>query len=240
VEESDGKLFIVSTPIGNLGDMTYRAIETLKNVPMIAAEDTRHSRRLMSHYDISTPLISYYEHNRFTRIPKIIDHLNSGKDLAVITDAGTPGISDPAYKLIREAIANDIIIEAIPGASALLAALVSSGLPTDRFIFEGFLPPKKGRKGRINQVKDEPATLIYYESPKRIQRTLKQLLEELGDRPAVVARELTKIYEEIKRGTLSELLSYFTTKPPKGECVILVGKDDPNVYFKENNINQHH
>ena len=136
MEESDGKLFIVSTPIGNLGDMTYRAIETLKNVPMIAAEDTRHSRRLMSHYDISTPLISYYEHNRFTRIPKIIDHLNSGKDLAVITDAGTPGISDPAYKLIREAIANDIIIEAIPGASALLAALVSSGLPTDRFIFE--------------------------------------------------------------------------------------------------------
>ena len=231
VEKSAGKLYIVSTPIGNLGDMTYRAVETLTNVPMIAAEDTRHSRKLLSHYDISTPLISYYEHNRFTRIPKIINHLNSGKDLAVISDAGTPGISDPAYKLIREALLHNIIIESIPGASASLAALASSGLPTDRFLFEGFLPPKKGRKARLFRVKDEEATLIYYESPKRIQRTLRQLLEELGDRPAVVARELTKLYEEIKRGTISELLSYYTANPPKGECVILVGKDDPNVYF---------
>jgi 16S rRNA (cytidine1402-2'-O)-methyltransferase len=158
--------------------------------------------------------------------------LNNGRDLAVITDAGTPGISDPAYKLVREALRNNINVEAIPGASASLAALVSSGLPTDKFLFEGFLPPKKGRKGRILKVKDSKATLIYYESPKRLQRTLKNLLEGLGDRPAVVARELTKIHEEIKRGTLSELLSYFTAKSPKGECVILVGKDDPNVYFK--------
>jgi 16S rRNA (cytidine1402-2'-O)-methyltransferase len=232
VAESVGKLYIVSTPIGNLGDMTYRAVELLKNVPMIAAEDTRHSRILMSHYDISTPLISYYEHNRFTRIPKIINHINSGKDLAVITDAGTPGISDPAYKLIREALVHDICIESIPGASASLAALVSSGLPTDRFIFEGFLPPKKGRKGRISRVENEQATLIYYESPKRLVRTLRQLLEGLGDRPAVVARELTKLYEEIKRGKLSDLLTYYTNKTPKGECVILVGKDDPNVYFE--------
>ena len=212
--------------------MTYRAVETLKSVSMIAAEDTRHSRKLLSHYEISKPLISYFEHNRFTRIPKIIDHLNNGKDLAVITDAGTPTISDPAYKLIREALLHDITVESIPGASASLAALVSSGLPTDRFIFEGFLPPRKGRKARINRIKDEPATIIYYESPKRIKRTLKHLLEYLGNRPAVVARELTKLHEEIKRGTLSELLTYFTTKPPKGECVILVGKDDPNVYFK--------
>ncbi len=230
--EIAGKVYIVSTPIGNLGDMTYRAVETLKAVPMIAAEDTRHSRKLLDHYNISTPMISYYEHNRFTRIPKIIDHLNSGKDIAVITDAGTPGISDPAYKLIREALLHNIIIESIPGASASLAALVSSGLPTDRFLFEGFLPPKKGRKTRLARVKDEQATLIYYESPKRLQRTLKQLLDELGDRPAVVARELTKLYEEVKRGKLSDLLSYYIQKPPKGECVILVGKDDPNVYFK--------
>ena len=170
-------------------------------------------------------------HNRFKRIPKIIERLNQGGDIALITDAGTPGISDPAYKLIRESIMNNIIIESIPGASASLAALVSSGLPTDKFLFEGFLPVKKGRRKKINSVKDVEATLIYYESPKRIQRTLKHLLEELGDRPAVVARELTKIHEEIKRGTLSELLLYFTTKPPKGECVILIGKDDKNVYF---------
>ena len=226
-----GKLFIVSTPIGNLRDITYRAIEVLNNVQLIAAEDTRHSKKLLSHYNISTPMISYFEHNRFKRIPKIIERLNQGEDIALITDAGTPGISDPAYKLIRESIMNNIIIESIPGASASLAALVSSGLPTDKFLFEGFLPVKKGRRKKINSVKDVEATLIYYESPKRIQRTLKHLLEELGDRPAVVARELTKIHEEIKRGTLSELLLYFTTKPPKGECVILIGKDDKNVYF---------
>jgi len=198
---------------------------------MVAAEDTRHSKILLAHYDVSTPVISYYEHNRFSRIPKIIAHLNSGKDLAVITDAGTPGISDPAYKLIREALLHNITIESIPGASASLAALVSSGLPTDRFLFEGFLPQKKGRVSRISRVKDEQATLIYYESPKRLLRTLKQLLDLLGDRPAVVARELTKLHEEIKRGTLSELISFYGAKPPKGECVILVGKNDPNVYF---------
>lgn len=229
--EAAGKVFLVSTPIGNLGDITYRAIETLKKVPLVAAEDTRHSKKLFSHYGIKTPLISYYEHNRFSRIPKIINHLLSGKDLAVITDAGTPGISDPAYRLVREALKNSIIIESIPGASALLAAIVPSGLPTDRFIFEGFLPPKKGRQKRIKSIADETATIIYYESPRRLLRTLLQLRELMGDRPAVVARELTKIYEEIKRGTLSELHSYFSLKIPKGECVILVGKDDENVYF---------
>ena len=227
-----GKLFIVSTPIGNLGDITFRAVETLNNVQLIAAEDTRHSKKLLSHFNIATPVISYFEHNRFKRIPKIIEHLNDGDNVAIITDAGTPGVSDPAYKLIRESIINNIIIEPIPGASASLAALVSSGLPTDKFLFEGFLPTKKGRKKKINTVKNIEATLIYYESPKRLNRTLKNLLETLGDRPAVVARELTKIHEDIKRGTLSELLLYFTTKHPKGECVILVGKDDKNVYFK--------
>ena len=227
-----GTLFIVSTPIGNLEDMTFRGLRILKDCSLIAAEDTRHTKKLLNHYDISTRTISYFEHNRFTRIPKIFNHLNSGKDLAVITDAGTPGISDPAYKLISESLQHDITIESIPGASAFLAALVSSGLPTDRFLFEGFLPPKKGRKTRIARAENDQSTLIYYESPKRMQRTLKHLLEGLGDRPAVVARELTKLYEEIKRGTLSDLLTYFTKHPPKGECVILVGKDDPNVYFK--------
>tara|TARA_Y100001970_G_scaffold181502_1_gene220877 strand:+ start:75 stop:773 length:699 start_codon:yes stop_codon:yes gene_type:complete len=231
VKEVAGTLFIVSTPIGNLGDITFRAVEILNQVHLIAAEDTRHSKKLLNHYGIVTPLISYYEHNRFKRIPKLIQHLNSGKDLAVITDSGTPCISDPAYKLIRETISNQIKLEAVPGASASLTALVSSGLPTDKFLFEGFLPPKKGRKRRISNIKNSEATLIYYESPRRLKRTLKNLLETLGDRPAVVARELTKIYEEIKRGTLSELLSYFSAKTPKGECVILVGKDDPNVYF---------
>ena len=232
MEDKNGKVYLVSTPIGNLKDITFRAVETLKRVPLIAAEDTRHSKVLLSHYNISTPLISYFEHNKFSRIPKLMDHLKSGNDLAVITDAGTPGISDPAYRLVREAITLSINIESIPGPSAFLAGLSSSGLPTDRFIFEGFLPPKKGRKKRMLSVKNEEATLIYYESPSRLLRTLKQLRETLGDRPAVVARELTKLYEEIKRGTLSELYSYFDKKKPKGECVILVGKNDENVYFE--------
>lgn len=232
MEYKHGKVYLVSTPIGNLKDITFRAVETLKRVPLIAAEDTRHSKVLLSHYNISTPLISYFEHNKFSRIPKLMDHLKGGNDLAVITDAGTPGISDPAYRLVREAITNSINIESIPGPSAFLAGLSSSGLPTDRFIFEGFLPPKKGRKKRMLSVENEEATLIYYESPNRLLRTLKQLKETLGDRPAVVARELTKLYEEIKRGTLSELYSYFDKKKPKGECVILVGKNDENVYFE--------
>ena len=231
MDDQNGKLYLVSTPIGNLADITYRAVNILNNVPLIAAEDTRHSKTLLSHYKISTPMISYFEHNRFSRIPKLMKHLTSGNDLAVITDAGTPGISDPAYRLVREAISNLITIESIPGPSAFLTGLVSSGLPTDRFIFEGFLPPKKGRKKRILSVENEEATLIYYESPNRLLRTLGQLKEFLGDRPAVVTRELTKLHEEIKRGTLSELCSYFDKKKPKGECVILVGKNDENVYF---------
>ena len=232
MEDKHGKVYLVSTPIGNLKEITFRAVEPLKRVPLIAAEDTRHSKVLLSDYNISTPLISYFEHNKFSRIPKLMDHLKGGNDLAVITDAGTPGISDPAYRLVREAITHSINIESIPGPSAFLAGLSSSGLPTDRFIFEGFLPSKKGRKKRMLSVENEEATLIYYESPSRLLRTLKQLKETLGDRPAVVARELTKLYEEIKRGTLSELYSYFDKKKPRGECVILVGKNDENVYFE--------
>ena len=231
MENKYGNLFLVSTPIGNLKDITYRAVEILESVPLIAAEDTRHSKVLLSHFNITTPLISYFEHNEFSRIPKLMDHLKGGNDLAVITDAGTPGISDPAYRLVREAITLSITVESVPGPSAFLAGLTSSGLPTDRFIFEGFLPPKKGRKKRMLSVENEEATLIYYESPSRLLRTLKQLKETLGDRPAVVARELTKLHEAIKRGTLSELLTYFDKKKARGECVILVGKNDENVYF---------
>ncbi|MFC1785189.1 16S rRNA (cytidine(1402)-2'-O)-methyltransferase [Candidatus Neomarinimicrobiota bacterium] len=227
-----GIVYVVSTPIGNLSDITFRAVEILKSVPLIAAEDTRKTKILLNHYDISTPLISYYEHNHFSRINKIIDHLQVGKDIAVVTDAGTPGVSDPAYKLIREAITVGAKVESIPGASAVLAALISSGLPTDRFIFEGFLPPKKGRKKRLLVLEQETATIIFFENPKRIKRTLIDILESVGNRPAVVCRELTKLYEEIIRGTVEELLAYFSKHDVKGECVILIGKDDENVRFK--------
>jgi len=226
-----GTLYLVSTPIGNLGDITQRGVEILKTVALVAAEDTRHSKKLFSHFSITTPMISYFEHNRISRIPKLIKHLNNGEDIALITDAGTPGISDPAYRIVRHAIDSSINIESIPGASAVLAGLISSGLPTDRFLFEGFLPPKKGRLKRLKKIEDIDATIIYYESPKRLNRTLKQLHDILGDRPAVVSRELTKLYEEIKRGLLSELCAYFLNNPIKGECVILIGKNDENVYF---------
>ena len=226
-----GTLYIVATPIGNLKDFTYRAVETLQNVQLIAAEDTRHSRKLLLHYKIGTPTISYFEHNRFTRIPKIIKTLHMGSDVAIITDAGTPGVSDPAYKLVRAAIEEGLRVEAIPGSSALLAALVSSGLPTDRFLFEGFIPSKKGRKKRLESIQDDQATIVFFESPHRVVKTLKDIYEVLGDRPAVLARELTKLHEEIIRGTVSELLTYFTQKSPRGECVLMIGKDDPQVYF---------
>ena len=231
MDHTKGKLYIVSTPIGNLGDMSLRAISTLKKVSLVAVEDTRHSKKLFTYHDITTPITSYFEHNKNYKIPQLISQLNKGKDLALISDAGTPSISDPGYRIVREAINNDIEIVSIPGACAVLAALVSSGLPTDRFLFEGFLPPKKGRLKRIEGVKDFDGTLIYYESPHRLVKSLKQFSEILGNRPAVVARELTKIHEEIKRGSLIDLLSFYSEKKVKGECVILIGKDDENVYF---------
>ncbi len=220
-----GKLFIVSTPIGNLEDITFRAIKTLEKVSLIAAEDTRKSQILLNHYKIKTKSISYFEHNKLNRLPKLINHLSNGNDLALITDAGTPGISDPAYRIVNAAIEEAISVEPIPGPSAILASLVSSGLPTDRFIFEGFLPHKKGRVKKILNIKNQKATIIYYESPYRLLKTLKQLLDLLGDRPAAVSRELTKIHEQIKRGTLSSLVDYYNDKKVKGECVILIGKE---------------
>ena len=227
-----GTLYIVSTPIGNLADITYRAVEILKTVDIIAAEDTRRSRILLSNYDIKTKMISYYEHNKYQKIQKITENLLSGHQVAVITDAGTPAISDPAYKLVRQAIKVGCNIESIPGPSAVLASLVSSGLPTDRFIFEGFLPPKKGRKKRIENFINESGTIIIYENTLRLNRTIKQILDIIGDRPAVICRELTKIHEEKIRGTLSSLLDLLNRKKLKGECVLLIGKDDKNVYFE--------
>jgi len=230
--DSYGTLYIVATPIGNLKDITFRAVETLSSVSMIAAEDTRHSKKLFQHYNISTPSISFFEHNRTARIPQIVANLKKGNHVALISDAGTPGISDPAYKLIREAIAEDITVESIPGPTALISGVVSSGLPTDRILFEGFLPPKKGRIKRLTNLIDQDATIVFYESPYRLIKTLKEILEILGDRPAVITRELTKMNEEIIRGTVLDLLTYFTSNKPRGEFVIIIGKNDANVFFK--------
>ena len=228
---TNGVLFIVSTPIGNLEDMTLRGIRILNESTLIAAEDTRHTKKLLVHYSIKTPTISYFEHNRFTRIPQIINHLISGKNVAVVTDAGTPGISDPAYKLIRATIEKKIKVEAIPGASASITALSASGLPTDRFLFEGFLPHEKGRRKKLERIASIEATTILYESPMRLIRTLNDILNYVGDRPAAIGRELTKIHEEYQRGKVSDLLSYFKKNTPRGEFVIMIGKDNPNVYF---------
>jgi 16S rRNA (cytidine1402-2'-O)-methyltransferase len=227
----NGVLFIVPTPIGNLEDMTFRGIRVLNECTLIAAEDTRHTKKLLMHYNINTPTISYFEHNRFTRIPQILDHLISGKNIAVVTDAGTPGISDPAYKLIRATIENHIKVESIPGASASVTALSASGLPTDRFLFEGFLPHRKGRRKKLERLANLEATIIFYESPMRLIRTLNDILEFIGDRPAVIGRELTKVHEEYQRGKVSELINYFKENKPRGEFVVMIGKDDKNVYF---------
>ena len=227
----NGVLFIVPTPIGNLEDMTFRGIRVLNECTLIAAEDTRHTKKLLMHYNINTPTISYFEHNRFTRIPRILDHLMSGKNIAVVTDAGTPGISDPAYKLIRATIENHIKVESIPGASASVTALSASGLPTDRFLFEGFLPHRKGRRKKLERLANLEATIIFYESPMRLIRTLNDILEFIGDRPAVIGRELTKVHEEYQRGKVSELINYFKENKPRGEFVVMIGKDDKNVYF---------
>ena len=227
----NGVLFIVPTPIGNLEDMTFRGIRVLNECTLIAAEDTRHTKKLLMHYNINTPTISYFEHNRFTRIPQIVDHLISGKNVSVVTDAGTPGISDPAYKLIRATIENNIKVESIPGASASVTALSASGLPTDRFLFEGFLPHRKGRRKKLERLANLEATIIFYESPMRLIRTLNDILEFIGDRPAVIGRELTKVHEEYQRGIVSELINYFKENKPRGEFVVMIGKDDKNVYF---------
>lgn len=216
-------LYVVSTPIGNLKDITIRAIEALKSVDLIAAEDTRHSKILTSHYAITTPLTSYFEHNKITKGDYLIRLLKEGKNIALVSDAGTPGISDPGAHIIRKAIENNIKVVAIPGPSAFLAALCVSGKPTDKFIYEGFLPAKPGaRKNRLKQLSKEKRTVVFYESPHRLLKTLGDILEVYGEREIAVCRELTKKFEEIKREKTSAILEHFQKVPPKGEFVIVI------------------
>ena len=222
-----GTLYVVSTPIGNLEDLTFRALSVLRGVDLIAAEDTRTTIVLLRHYEISKPLLSYHSFNEARRTPELVDKLAAGSSIALVSDAGTPGISDPAYRVIRGALDRGLPVVAIPGAAALLPALVTSGLPMDRFVFEGFLPVKKGRRTRLESLASESRTLIFYESPHRLLRTLTDLRTHLGDRRVSVARELTKKFEEVVRGTLSEVHDRFASRSIKGEFVLVVaGADD--------------
>jgi 16S rRNA (cytidine1402-2'-O)-methyltransferase len=218
------KLYVVPTPIGNLKDITYRAIEVLKEVDVILAEDTRTSSKLLKHYEISgKQVIAHHKFNEHKSLNSIINRINSGETIALISDAGTPAISDPGFLIVRECIKNNIEVETLPGATALIPALVNSGLPNDRFVFEGFLPQKKGRQTRLKALVNEQKTMIFYESPHRLVKTLKQFAEYLGEnRQASVSRELSKLHEENARGTLTELITHFETKTIKGEIVIIV------------------
>ena len=217
------KLYLVPTPIGNLEDITLRAINMLKSVDVILAEDTRTSGHLLKHLGISKPLQSYHIHNEHQTVQRIIQRILKGENMALISDAGTPAVSDPGCLLVRECLKNGIDIECLPGPTAFVPALVNSGLPTDRFTFEGFLPHKKGRQTRLTELKEEERTMIFYESPHRLLKSLQQFVEYFGaDRQASVSRELTKLYEETIRGTLTEIIAYFAEKTIKGEIVIVV------------------
>ena len=216
-------MYVVSTPIGNLDDMTYRAGDILKTVDIIASEDTRHTGILLKHYGIQTRQIAYHDFNKEKTTPGLIEQLKSGLNMAVVSDAGTPGVSDPGFYLIRECLRNDIEVIPIPGASALLAALVVSGLPTDKFCFEGFLPKTSGKlKSRLSELKTENRTLVFFESPHRVVKTLGIMLEIFGDRQAYMGRELTKKFEQHYRQDISSLLAELKQKPPKGELVLIV------------------
>lgn len=218
-----GILYICGTPIGNLEDITLRALRILKEVNLIAAEDTRHTLKLLNHYQINTKITSYYEYNKFKKAPYLVEILKNGQDIALVSDAGMPGISDPGYVLINLALKNNIKIIPVPGVSALITALVVSGLPADKFVFEGFLPRKiKERKRCFKGIENEERTIIFYETPHRLKRALKDMLEIWGDRKVVIARELTKMYEEIIRGKLSQVLTEISTKEIKGEITLIV------------------
>ena len=221
-----GTLYLIATPIGNLEDITHRAVRLLGEVDLIACEDTRHTKKLLNHYGINTKTISYHEHNERERALELIERLKSGADVAVVSDAGTPGISDPGFRLARIAIDNDVLVVPVPGASALISALVASGLPTDEFFFGGFLPARSGaRRARLAELRSLPATLIFYEGPHRIAATLKDAKEILGERQAVVARELTKMHEEVARGSLSELAARFSAaENARGEMVLIIDR----------------
>lgn len=222
MSEGAGTLYIVATPIGNLEDISRRALSVLANADLIAAEDTRHTGILLKHFGISRQLISFYSYNEEKRIPDLVHTLSIGKSIALVSDAGTPGISDPATRLVSAVVRAGMQVIPIPGPSAFLTALIASGLPTDRFIFEGFLPVKKGRATRIAALKDEERTIVLYESPHRLPRTLRELKAGLGERRVVLGRELTKKFEEFVRGTLSEAIVYCETKKVRGEFVIVL------------------
>ena len=216
-------LYIVPTPIGNLRDITLRALEVLKDVNVILAEDTRNTAKLLQHYQIQTPLSPYHQHNEHRIVQHLVNQMVSGTSMAIVTDAGTPGISDPAFLLVRECIRNNIKIETLPGATAFVPALVNSGLTTNRFAFEGFLPLKKGRHTLLTRLAEEERTMIFYESPVRLVKTLEDFIKYFGaERQCSVSRELTKMFEENVRGTLSEVMNHFTQKTVKGEIVIVL------------------
>ncbi len=217
------KLYLVPTPIGNLEDMTFRAITVLKEVDFILAEDTRTSGKLLKHFEIETPMNSHHMYNEHKTVDSIVQRLQNGETFALISDAGTPAISDPGFLLTRACVQNDIEVECLPGATAFVPALVNSGFPNDKFVFEGFLPVKKGRQTRLKFLAEETRTMIFYESPHKLLKTLSHFVEYFGeDRQVSVSRELTKLFEETKRGTVTEVIEYYTNKPPKGEIVIVV------------------
>ena len=217
-------LYVVPTPVGNLEDITLRALKVLREADLILAEDTRTSGLLLKHFDIKRPMQSYHKFNEHQQVQRIVERLLAGEQVAVVSDAGTPGISDPGFLVVREAVRAGVDVTCLPGATAFVPALVASGLPCDKFCFEGFLPQKKGRQTRLVQLSEEPRTMVFYESPHRVVKALQQFVEVFGpERPAAVCRELSKIHEECVRGTLTELLAHFTENEPRGEFVIIVG-----------------
>lgn len=224
----EGKLYIIPTPIGNLEDITLRALRLLKEVDLILAEDTRTTGILLKHYEISNKMQSYHKFNEHKTVEHIVELLKSGMNIALVSDAGTPGISDPGFLIARECAKEGVKVECLPGATAFVPALVASGIPSDKFCFEGFLPQKKGRQTRLKFLAEEPRTIVLYESPHRVKKTLEQLAEYLGeDRFAATCREISKKFEDIQRGTLKELISYFELNEPRGEFVLIVsGKND--------------
>ena len=222
-----GKLYVVPTPVGNMEDMTFRAIRVLKEADLILAEDTRTSGILLKHYEIKNAMQSHHKFNEHQTVESIVNRIKGGQTVALISDAGTPGISDPGFLVVRECVRNGIEVQCLPGATAFVPALVSSGLPDERFCFEGFLPQKKGRMTRLNALKEEPRTMIFYESPYRLLKTLTQFAEVFGaERPVSVCREISKIHEESVRGTLQEVIAHFTETEPRGEIVIILGGKD--------------
>jgi len=228
-------LYIVPTPVGNLEDITLRAIRVLKEADLILAEDTRTSSVLLKHYDIHNALQSYHKFNEHKAVAGLVERMKAGQTLALISDAGTPGISDPGFLIARECVKEGVEVQCLPGATAFVPALVSSGLPCDKFVFEGFLPQKKGRQTRLQQLKDETRSIVFYESPYRVLKTLQQFAEEFGEeRPVAVCREISKLHEETVRGTLSEAIAHFTEHEPKGEFVIILGGADEDSLNRDN------